>query len=261
MLESDPYVKQQRHALIVCSKCALACFVILTGIIAVQAVTGTILSLKSLEVPPSDAAHTTVMIDSYAMLRSLHATLGQLALIPGFAVLAFSILFMLNVGGVGARLTRFTWGQVFKAGVLVIILVGICLGGRLFAIELKGSRFWLLLEPEAVTENPGVTMDGFSSTAFYTFVGLHGIVLPFLAVIVIIFMWAPFSEFSRERREREFRGPAFQKWSLIIEAGGNTTNEGPPEEPDDDTPAGWKAMRRMAEGASRADEEDDTSDE
>ena len=43
MLESDPYVKQQRQALIVCSKCALVCFVILTGIIAVQAVTGAIL--------------------------------------------------------------------------------------------------------------------------------------------------------------------------------------------------------------------------
>jgi len=260
MLESDPYVKQQRQALIVCSKCALVCFVILTGIIAVQAVTGTILSLKSLEVPTSDAAHATAMIDSYATLRSLHATLGQFALIPAFAVLAFSILFMLNVGGIGARLTRVTWGQVFKAGVLVVILVGICLGGRLFAIELKGSRFWLLLEPEAMKENPGVTMDGFSSTAFYTFVGLHGIVLPFLAIIVIIFMWAPFSEFGRERREREFRGPAFQNWSLIIEAGSKNSEEEPPEEPEGDTPTGWKAMRRMAEGASRPDGEDDTSD-
>ena len=253
VVSGDLYMSEQRQTLEICSKCALICFTILAALILLQAVTGALLSIKALAPIPNGTEEAAEKIASYATLRSVHGTFGQLSLIPAFAVLAFSILFMLNISGVEARHTRINWAQVGKSVVLVLIMVGLCIGGRLFALKLTEGGFWLFLEPEAHAERAGITIHTFSSTGFYTFVVLHGIVLPVLAAIIMIFMWAPFSEFNAKKKKKVKlrKGP---KLTLT----GATQESNPPETatengPNKDSVSDWIAMQRMVGPESKKD--------
>lgn len=253
-VNDDLSLNEQRQMLKLCSKCALVCFTILAFLLLLQAVTGGLLSIKVIADMPGGAEEAAERIADYATIRSLHATFGQLSLIPAFAVMAFSILFMLNISGVEARHTRISWAQVVKSIMLVVILVGLCIGGRLFALKLVEDRFWLLLEGEAHAKSAGITIDTFSSTGFYTFVVLHGVVLPVLAVIIMIFMWAPFNEFTAKKK-KELKLSKWSKFSVVVE----TDESKPPEKaaekaPDGKSVSDWIAMKRMVD--SESNEED-----
>ena len=118
---------------------------------------------------------------------------------------------------------------------MCLLLVGIACGGRLFIIKLKAANFWLTIPKEDVAGMTGITMQAFSWKAFYTFLALHGIVLPLLVVIAIIFMWPAFDEFARGG------GPApVSKWSVFEEEEDKTPLD------IDDLPGGWGAMTKAA---------------
>lgn len=236
MLDLQPQVDPERSTLRLCSKVGLGCMVVICVLIAAQAVTGALLAVRSALSRPASGDDLIRAVELCALVRSVHAFAGQAALIPAFTVLTLSILFMFNVGSFDTRHTRFTWAQVMRALLLCCILLGIAFGGRLYGDYLRSEGFWLSGDPESAAEAPCATIGAVGSTGFYTFVGLHGIVLPFLAIISIIFMWPAFYEFAVRK------GPAaYTKWTEFKKAMHTDTR------PAENLPEGWSAMSRMAE--------------
>ncbi|MCD6404949.1 MAG: hypothetical protein J7M19_03910 [Planctomycetes bacterium] len=211
-LSEDEFLSDERSTLKTCCVAALICLAIVSAAIALQAVTGAILAVSASRIPPPDAAAKARAVTFYCRLKSFHSLTGQLALFPAFGVMAISILFALNVGQFRTRYTHFRWAQAVKAGLLCLILAGIAFGGRLFHAKLSIAGFWLHASAEQGTAGDGITMNAFGTPRFNTFVVLHGIILPFLAVISIIFIWPAFLEFAKGE------GPAARtKWTSIEE--------------------------------------------
>jgi hypothetical protein len=236
MLHFDYPEDEQTSTLHVCSKIGLACFCAICALVVFQAITGTLLAVKCVSTPPALPQEREQVVEWCSAVRSAHAVAGQLALVPAFVVFALSILFMLNVGNFDTRHTRFMWAQLLRSLLLCLILMGISLGGRLYGDYLRGEGFWLTETSEPAGESAGATIDAVSSTGFYTFVALHGIVLPFLAIISIIFMWPAFYEFAIAKMPA-----ALTRWTKLDKSAGPAASD------IEDLPTGWSSLARMAD--------------
>ncbi len=239
-----------------CCRWGLVCLALLGTIIAAQAVTGGLLSVRLFERLPASTGEAAARAEAFSTLRSLHSVLGQISVLGAVGVLAVSIIFMVNVGDVDAYHTRFSWSQLAKAMLLVLILVGLFMGGRLFSLQLTAARLWPMLSEQDMLREPGITMEAFGQTPFYTFVALHGVVLPLLAVVVIIFMWPPFHEFALEKKRPKLKPTAFKDLSAILESGEEAESEAE-EEPTSQGPLNWARMRAKLEREAGADDESD----
>ncbi len=249
----EDFLSDERRTLRICSIAALICLAIISAVIALQAVTGAILAVLASRMPPPDVAAKAHAIAFYGSLQSFHSFTGQAALFPAFGVMALSIVFALNVGEFRTRYTRFRWAQAVKAGLLCLILAGIAFGGTLFHAKLSIAGFWLEASVKQGAAAGGITMNAFGTPRFNTFVVLHGIILPFLAVVSIIFIWPAFLEFARGE------GPAVRtKWTSIEESWEEEAAAA--EISQNSLPAGFKSISQMA-GRKHRRESSESDDE
>lgn len=239
MYDPTDCVTEDRRTLRTCCKCAVICFVLILVCVAIQAATGATLAVWAQRAPAADIAANSRAMRSYALLGRIHRLVRQAMLVPAVGLLAPSALFSLTAGNFYTKHTRYAWMQIVKSSLLIACVAGTCLGARCFVVRLRTAGLWLLGESDLATSEPGIDMAAYGLSGFYAFVALHAVVLPVLAVIVVIIMWAPFWEFMRGQ------GPAARTKWLELEALDEEEMK-IERRSQDSLPDGWKSMAGAA---------------
>lgn len=205
-------VTSSRGLMKLCSTGAVICAVLIFAAIAVQAVSGGILAASSRQDCPQSEAVRDDAINTYATLSSLHKTVGHVALVVVLFMTACAILFSLHVTGFISKHCNHPW-RVTAVAVLSAVLVFIVVyqGGNYHSDKLESRGFWLTPPAGGFPDGTEIAeQQVVSSSTFLTFIALHGIVLPFAVIVLIMFIWPCFYEFLKED------GPESRsKWSDI----------------------------------------------
>jgi hypothetical protein len=192
-----------------CSIGGAVCAALIILFIAIQAVTGTILACESRTLYPMSDEIRQAATGSFASIQSIHKIFGELALFPMLFLVAFSIVFSLHVGAVKLNNTKRPWAVTIVSGILAAILIAVISQGVSFGKNLVAKNFWLTPPAGGYPAGTSVAKEQVVSAAnFTTFLTIHGIVLPLLAVILIIFVWPSFYEFVPRPR-----ASARNKWA------------------------------------------------
>lgn len=188
-----------RNLVKLCSMGAAACCALIVLLIVIQAITGVILANGSRQLYPTDAAARQAAIDAFSTANAVHRIAGQLSLFPVLFLTAFSIIFSLHVGAFDAKHSKRPWVITIAAVVLTVMLIGVISQGVGFANNLAERNFWLTPPPGGYPAGTAIAKEQVvGSASFTTFITIHGIILPLLSVLLIIFVWPSFHEFLSE---------------------------------------------------------------
>jgi hypothetical protein len=204
-----------RHLVKMVSLGACICAGVLVLIIIAQVISGAMLASASRQdYQASDDARRQA-ISNFSSLATTHSIFGQLALFPALFLVACSIVFGTHITSVGAKNTRYKWLPGALSILLTIVLIGIVCGGVRFAHFLAEHKYWLTPPAGGYPPDAEVAKEQLVTPAsFSTFLATHGIVLPFLALILMIFLMPSFYEFVLEKKPKEVAGVKMKKLKL-----------------------------------------------
>lgn len=170
----------------------------LVALVAALAITGSIIAVESRQAYPATEAAAEAAARTFSCWSAWHNALSILLLFPLLSLVAFSILFSLNIGGFDAKRTKRPWAQTVLAGTLGLCVIASLVLGNVYASRMALVNHWLLAPPGGYAPDT-VVMEAPATSAgsFSTFVTFHSIILPMLAVMIIAFMWPPFCEFTK----------------------------------------------------------------
>jgi len=212
---TGPDNNASRHVVKMVSLGGCICVAVIVLVIIVQAIFGSMLASASRQdYQASDDAQRQA-INHFSALAITHTIFGQLAVFAALFLVACSIVFGNHIRYVGAQNTHHKWQPATLSVLLAIVLIGIVFQGVRFAHSLANQRYWLMTPaggypPGAVVAREQVVSLG----RFSTFLATHGIVLPFLALILMIFLLPSFYEFVYEKKPKNVSEVKMKKLKL-----------------------------------------------
>jgi uncharacterized Tic20 family protein len=191
---------------------ALACIVVLLAMLAAQAISGALIAGGSRQYYPAGETERQEAVSNFLARSAFHSVIGHLTVFVGLILVAFTIVFASNVGAFEGGRSRYPWVMVGLAVALTVILFGALIQGNSYRGNLERTHSWLTPPAGGFPEGSPIAAEQVvTSQKYFTFVTIHGIVLPFVVIILMIFLWPSFWEHMSEGRKE----PRSSKWAAI----------------------------------------------
>ncbi len=188
---------EELQMLVTVSRCAVGCCILLVLLLAALSVSGTTLAVRTSQAYQEDEALRATVLAEFSSARRWHGFTAFMFLVPLLLLVALSILFSLHVGSFAAKRTKRPWTQSVAAVTLALLLVGGLICGNIYSANLRAVNFWLTPPSGGFSPTDAVAKgQGACAMSFSTFIAIHGILFPAMALLIIIMMWPAFYEFA-----------------------------------------------------------------
>ena len=205
-------VAQRRSPARTASVGALACIAVLFLMLAVQAISGAMAAGGSRQYYPAGETEMQEAVNNFLARSAFHSVIGHLTVFVGLVLVACTIVFASNVGGFEPGHSKYPWVMVGLTVAVTLVMFIMLVQGNSYRGNLERKHYWLTPPAGGYPQgSPVVTEQVVNSQSFFTFLTTHGIVLPFIVLILMIFLWPSFWVHVSERRKE----PQGSKWAGI----------------------------------------------